>query len=106
MALGVPAEAARDYANSNCWETMIEGKSDQEMIRGMNFLLFLELALNRGVSSVHGDMGPQTGDPRKFTAFKDLIVAWKAQTDHQCRRASPTSAKALRGHAGTASRQI
>ena len=46
--LGVPLADARDYANSNCWETMIEGKSDQELIRGMNFLLFLELALHGG----------------------------------------------------------
>ncbi len=83
MALGVPAADARDYANSNCWETMIEGKSDQELIRGMNFLLFLELALHRGVSSVHGRMGPDTGDPRGFAAFADLMAAWKTQADCQ-----------------------
>lgn len=42
--LGVPAADARDYSNSNCWETMIAGKSDQELIRGFNFLLILEWA--------------------------------------------------------------
>ena len=83
--LGVPLADARDYANSNCWETMIEGKSDQELIRGMNFLLFLELALHDGVSSVHGRMGPQTGDPRTFAAFADLMAAWKTQADAQLR---------------------
>ena len=83
--LGIPPEDARDYANSNCWETMIEGKSDQELIRGMNFLLFLELALNRGVSSVHGPMGPDTGDSRSFKRFEDLLEAWKRQLDHQLR---------------------
>ena len=81
--LGVSLEDARDYANSNCWETMIEGKSDQELIRGMNFLLFLELALNRGVSKVHGRMGPDTGDPNQFADFAALMAAWQAQTDHQ-----------------------
>ena len=81
--LGVTEEDARDYANSNCWETMIEGKSDQELLRGMNFLLFLELALHRGVSSVHGSMGPDTGDPRQFTKYADLMDAWKKQTDYQ-----------------------
>ena len=81
--LGVSLADARDYANSNCWETMIEGKSDQELIRGMNFLLFLELALNRGVSKVHGRMGPDTGDPRRFGSFADLMAAWKTQTDEQ-----------------------
>jgi formate C-acetyltransferase len=83
--LGVPLEDARDYSNSNCWETMIQGKSDQEMIRGINFPLFLELALNRGVSDVHGKMGPDTGDPRRFVSFGQLMEAWKIQTDHQIR---------------------
>jgi formate C-acetyltransferase len=81
--LGVPLEDARDYANSNCWETMIQGRSDQELIRGVNFLLLLELALNRGYSHVHGErMGPDTGDPREFTSFHGLMEAWKTQMDH------------------------
>lgn len=83
--LGVTLEDARDYANSNCWETMIEGKSDQELIRGMNFLLFLELALYRGVSKMHGPLGPDTGDPRHFATFADLMAAWKTQADAQLR---------------------
>ncbi len=81
--LGVTLEDARDYANSNCWETMIEGKSDQELLRGMNFLLFLELVLNRGQSKVLGPMGPDTGDPRSFKTFGELMQAWKIQIDHQ-----------------------
>jgi formate C-acetyltransferase len=85
--LGVTLPDARDYANSNCWETMIEGKSDQELIRGMNFLLFLELALHRGVSSVHGPMGPDTGDPHDFAAFDDLMAAWQQQMDFQLKTA-------------------
>lgn len=83
--LGVSLADARDYANSNCWETMIEGKSDQELIRGMNFLLFLELALDRGISKMHGPMGPDTGDPRNFATFTDLMEAWKVQADAQLR---------------------
>jgi pyruvate-formate lyase len=86
--LGVPLEDARDYANSNCWETMIQGKSDQELIRGINFLLYLELALNRGVSRVNGEtLGLDTGDPRDFQTFKELMDAWKAQTDYQLAQA-------------------
>lgn len=84
--LGVPMEDARDYANSNCWETMIEGKSDQELLRGMNFLLFLELALNRGHSKVLGALGPDTGDPLAFATFEDLMRAWKIQLDTQLRQ--------------------
>lgn len=86
--LGVPVEDARDYANSNCWETMIEGKSDQELVRGINFLLYLELALRRGNASVHGkQLGPDTGDPRNFSTFEDLMDAWRKQTDYQLKSA-------------------
>ena len=81
--LGVPLEDARDYANSNCWETMIEGKSDQELLRGMNFLLFLELVLYRGHSKILGPLGPDTGDPCTFTDFSQLLQAWKVQLDTQ-----------------------
>jgi formate C-acetyltransferase len=79
---GIPAEDAREYANSNCWETLIAGRSDQELVRGMNLLLALELALNRGISSVYGRMGPDTGDPTRFRTFDDLMCAWEAQLDH------------------------
>lgn len=86
--LGVPLEDARDYANSNCWETMIQGKSDQELIRGINFLLYLELALNQGVSRVFNEeWGPDTGDPRTFATFQEVMDAWKAQTDYQLKEA-------------------
>ena len=81
--LGVTLADARDYANSNCWETMIEGKSDQELLRGMNFLLFLELVLNRGQSKILGPLGPDTGDPREFSNFEQLLTAWKLQLDTQ-----------------------
>ncbi|MBI3971125.1 MAG: hypothetical protein HY332_07525 [Chloroflexi bacterium] len=80
--LGVPLEDARDYANSNCWETMIAGKSDQEMIRGVNFLLILEWVLARGTGRVFGNPdGIDTGDPREFQTFDQLMTAWKLQVD-------------------------
>jgi formate C-acetyltransferase len=86
--LGVPLEDARDYANSNCWETMIQGKSDQELIRGINFLLYLELVLNRGVSQISGkQLGIDTGDPKLFQQFSDLLDAWKQQLDYQLKQA-------------------
>jgi formate C-acetyltransferase len=86
--MGVPVKDARDYANSNCWETLIQGKSDQELVRGINFLLYLELALNRGYSRIHQEqMGPDTGDPCGFTTFQQLMDAWKAQLDNQLKLA-------------------
>ena len=81
--LGVPAEDARDYSNSNCWETMIAGKSDQELIRGFNFLLILEWVLNRGVTRCRelSRKASIAGDPRGFASFEDLMAAWKRQLD-------------------------
>ena len=85
--LGVVTADARDYANSNCWETMIAGSSDQELIRGMNFLLCLELALNQGVARVSGRReGPDTGDPLQFDTFEALLNAWKVQLDDLLRQ--------------------
>jgi choline trimethylamine-lyase len=82
MKLGVPLEDARDYSNSNCWETMIAGKSDQELIRGFNFLLILEWVLNRGVTRCRGEQeGIDSGDPRGFAAFDEVMAAWKRQMD-------------------------
>jgi formate C-acetyltransferase len=86
--LGVPLTDARDYANSNCWETMIQGKSDQEIIRGINFLLNLELALTRGISRVtQTQLGIDTGDPTMFSSFSEVMSAWKSQTDYQLQQA-------------------
>ncbi len=80
--LGIPVEDARDYSNSNCWETMIAGKSDQELIRGFNFLLILEWVLNRGITRCRGEQeGIDSGDPRGFTSFDDVMAAWKRQMD-------------------------
>jgi formate C-acetyltransferase len=80
--LGVPVEDARDYSNSNCWETMIAGKSDQELIRGFNFLLILEWVLNGGVTRCRAAQeGIDSGDPRSFASFDELMAAWKRQLD-------------------------
>lgn len=106
--LGVPTEDACKYANSNCWETLLQGMSNQEMIRGINFLYFLELALNRGrpfhyADDVKKQKGPDrndpitfgasysvsydvvegvdTGDAAGFETFDDLMYAWKIQLD-------------------------
>lgn len=109
QSYGVSLEDACDYANSNCWETLLQGRSNQEMIRGINFLYLLELALNRGQSLVYAKdkakeeapvledpttfspwVGPanpvidgiDTGGCKEFNSFEDLMRAWKAQLDY------------------------
>lgn len=107
--LGVSYEDACNYANSNCWETLLQGVSNQEMIRGINFLYLLELALNRGKSFVYAAdhaaepvpdvndpmtfspwCGPvnnvidgiDTGDAGAFESIGDVLEAWKKQMDY------------------------
>ncbi len=107
QALGVRFEDAANYANSNCWETLLQGTSSQEMIRGLNFLAYVELALNRGQTVVMGKRGKgrgldpddpytwpgsvcvgnpmvdgvDTGDPADFQTFEEFMRAWKTQMD-------------------------
>lgn len=107
--LGVDKKDARNYANSNCWETLLQGCCNQEMIRGINFLYLLELALNRGKSFVYAEdaarqpkpdvkdptslspwCGPvnsvidgiDTGDAGSFQSIRDVMDAWKKQLDY------------------------
>ncbi|GHV63779.1 glycyl radical enzyme [Spirochaetia bacterium] len=107
-SMGVAREDACKYANSNCWEILIQGMSNQEMIRGLNFLYFLELALNRGKPFIYGEQlakekpsdrhdpitfggmagavynineGVDTGDAANFKTFEELMHAWKLQAD-------------------------
>jgi len=103
--LGIPREDACNYANSNCWETMIQGMSNQEMIRFVNFLYLLELALNNGDPVVYkqdnknikpeqkfygfscspGNLvvqGVKTGKAEQFSSMDDIMCAWKKQLEY------------------------
>lgn len=107
--LGVSREDACDYANSNCWETLLQGRCNQEMIRGVNFLYLLELVLFRGSSLVYaadqakgsgedpsdpqtlspwvGPVNPvvngiDTGPLEGITDMNGLMNAWAAQLDN------------------------
>lgn len=120
--LGVPRADGSRYANSNCWETLLMGMSNQEMIRQLNFLYFLELAINRGRSFIHADNvakrkksnrrdplggggnGPDTevvdgadcGSADTFEDFNDLIRAWRVQCDVIMRVTMENVARTLR----------
>lgn len=83
QAMDIPLEDARDYCNDGCWETIIAGKTDFRFTR-FGLLRCLEWALNRGVSRVDGKKESiDTGDPRTFKTFDDVMNAFKAQLDYQ-----------------------
>jgi formate C-acetyltransferase len=85
VKLGVSLHDAAEYANSNCWETLIQGRSNQEMIRFINFLHLLELTLNNGEPILPRERarGIQTGDVSGFSSMEDILDAWKKQIDYR-----------------------
>jgi len=79
---GKPFEYALDYAITGCNSPTVPGRS-LDIPGGMtNLPLMLELALNNGVSRVIGEqLGPQTGDPRKFKCYDEVWNAFRQQVE-------------------------
>ena len=79
---GYPIDYARNYIVTGCNSPSIAGRS-LDIPGGMfNTGLMLELALNDGRSRLTGEqIGPQTGDPRKFTSYEEVLGAYKKQVE-------------------------
>ncbi|MEM3190285.1 MAG: pyruvate formate lyase family protein, partial [Candidatus Bathyarchaeia archaeon] len=83
---GKSLEDARDYAVMGCFIRTVPGRSfDPPAIGGgvvINLPMALELALNNGVSRLTGkQIGPKTGDPKKFKSYDELWLAYKKQVE-------------------------
>lgn len=77
---GRPIEAARDYTLSGCFTPAVPAKYFDTTATNINAALMLEFALNNGVSRITGEKwGIETGDPRKFTSFDEVMDAFKKQ---------------------------
>lgn len=77
-----PINLARGYAITGCNTPTIPGYSLDTPGGIINLPLFLELALNNGVSRMTGEqIGPRTGDPRNFTSFEEIWDAFKTQAN-------------------------
>ena len=77
-----PLNLARTYAITGCNTPTIPGYSLDTPGGIINLPLFLELALNNGVSRMTGEqIGPKTGDPRKFTSYEEIWNALKQQAE-------------------------
>lgn len=80
ISFGVPIDRARDYVSTGCHNPTIPAFSRNSGGGVVNHPLLLELALNNGYSRLTGEkLGPQTGDPRKFKTFEEIIVAYRKQ---------------------------
>jgi pyruvate formate-lyase/glycerol dehydratase family glycyl radical enzyme len=82
LADGKPLELARDYSVEGCFQPTVGGCSQDLPGGPFNIPLMLELALNDGVSRLSGrQIGPRTGDPRRFESYEELWEAYKRQVE-------------------------
>jgi len=80
LAQGKTLSDARQGGTSGCVETGAFGKESYILTGYFNLTKVLEVTLNRGVDPVSGkQLGPDTGDPRSFKSYNDLIEAYKQQ---------------------------
>ncbi len=79
---GKPVEYARDYILTGCNTPTVGGCSHDLPGAMSNLPLMLELALNNGASRLTGEqMGPKTGDPRKFKSYDEVWDAYQKQVE-------------------------
>ena len=82
MNQGHSLELARNYAIQGCFEPYVPDITALLPAGGIsiNLLLFLELALNDGVSILSGkQLGPHTGKASQFKSMQDVLKAFRAQ---------------------------
>lgn len=80
LRLGVTLEESRDYVPVGCLETMPRNTWGRANGGYFSLVKVLELALSNGVCRITGkQVGPKTGDARKFTSFEDVMKAFEAQ---------------------------
>ena len=78
----IPSNMARNYIVTGCNSPSIAGRSSISPGGMFNIGLCLELALNDGRSRLTGEqIGPKTGDPRKFTSYEEVFDAYKKQVE-------------------------
>ncbi|MBP2645149.1 MAG: pyruvate formate-lyase [Firmicutes bacterium] len=79
---GIPIDHARDYISTGCHNPTIPAISHDIGGVSFNLPLMIDLALNNGASRLSGEqIGPKTGDPRKFTSFEEVMNAYKKQVE-------------------------
>ncbi len=88
----VPLEEARDYYNTSCIEFRLGNLGAPGFHLGFissSSSAPLEFALNNGVARINGKkIGAETGDPRKFRSYEEVIEAFRKQVAHSVRIAT------------------
>ena len=74
---------ARASSLNGCVAVFCDGKDRMASTGYFNLAKALELALNNGVDRLTGEpLGPQTGEPRAFASFDEVVAAFEAQVEH------------------------
>ncbi|MGD0992912.1 MAG: trans-4-hydroxy-L-proline dehydratase [Gemmatimonadales bacterium] len=77
---GKALEDARNGGSSGCVEVGAFGKENYNLTGYFNLPKLVELVLHDGVDPRTGkQLGPKTGDPRRFGDFQELLDAWRRQ---------------------------
>lgn len=80
---GKSIEDARCGGNSGCVETGAFGKEAYILTGYFNLNKVLEITLYNGVDPITGKkLGIETGDPREFETFEELMEAFEKQLNH------------------------
>jgi trans-4-hydroxy-L-proline dehydratase len=80
---GKSVEDARNGGSSGCVEVGAFGKENYNLTGYMNLVKILEVTLHSGVDPATGQrIGVETGDPREFRSFADLMEAFRLQLGH------------------------
>jgi pyruvate-formate lyase len=86
---GVALEHARHYADLGCQENVTDPNMTGADTNGrtnagwFNLVKPVELALYNGINPMHGkQVGPCTGDPRRFTSMEQFMEAVTVQLEH------------------------
>jgi formate C-acetyltransferase len=80
---GKSIEDARSGGTSGCVETGAFGKEAYILTGYFNLTKVLEITLNNGVDPRTGKrLGLETGDPRGFNSFDELLAAYRKQLHH------------------------
>jgi formate C-acetyltransferase len=81
--IGITLPEARDYVPIGCVETAPPNVWGRLNGGYLNLAKIVELALSNGKCSITGvQVGPETGDPRGFESFDELLSAVKAQMEY------------------------
>ncbi len=78
---GLPEEMLWDYAPVGCLENTLQGCDRSGTVDvNLNLAKAVELVLHNGRDAATGEqIGPRTGDPRRFETFDQFFAAFKTQ---------------------------